>query len=242
MSDVVLAPYHGGLGDHLQFSTLPEEFYKQQNRKTYIWANAPYRNSEIYDFVWGTNPFVLGKSSNEWNAGDPSGIVYQNIGKTSIMNQEASNGLIPKNYYPKIYYKPLKNIKFNDVYLVDFSSITSEYDYPKLLSHYNMLKCMFTNITFLNVVFKNKLSDNNWKQYKTDDESILVNNIFEYYDMMYSSKGFIGLQSGASCLSCAVKEHNSNLQSICFITKQLYAELTEKNNFIFDNIEYFIYE
>jgi hypothetical protein len=59
---------------------------------------------------------------------------------------------------------------------------------------------------------------------------------------MYSSKGFIGLQSGASCLSCAVKEHNSNLQSICFITKQLYAELTEKNNFIFDNIEYFIYE
>ena len=32
-SDVYLAAYHGGLGDSLQFSTLPEEFYKQQGKK-----------------------------------------------------------------------------------------------------------------------------------------------------------------------------------------------------------------
>ena len=51
-SDVYLAAYHGGLGDSLQFSTLPEEFYKQQGRKTYVWGGATFRNQEIYDLVW----------------------------------------------------------------------------------------------------------------------------------------------------------------------------------------------
>ena len=48
MSDVYLKAWHGGLGDALQFSTLPEEFEKQQGRKTYIVADAPFRNEGIY--------------------------------------------------------------------------------------------------------------------------------------------------------------------------------------------------
>ena len=47
MDDVILSAWHGGLGDSLQFSTLPEEFYKQQGRDTYILENAPFRNPEI---------------------------------------------------------------------------------------------------------------------------------------------------------------------------------------------------
>ena len=52
MSDVYLKAWHGGLGDALQFSTLPVEFSKQQDRKTYIVADAPFRNEGIYDLVW----------------------------------------------------------------------------------------------------------------------------------------------------------------------------------------------
>ena len=52
MSDVYLKAWHGGLGDALQISTLPEEFSKQQDRKTYIVADAPFRNEGIYDLVW----------------------------------------------------------------------------------------------------------------------------------------------------------------------------------------------
>ena len=62
MSDVYLKAWHGGLGDALQFSTLPEEFSKQQDRKTYIVADAPFRNEGIYDLVWDKNPYVLGKN------------------------------------------------------------------------------------------------------------------------------------------------------------------------------------
>ena len=70
MSNVYLKAWHGGLGDALQFSTLPEEFSKQQGRRTYILEDAPFRNSGIYDLVWGQNPFVLGKRKGKWSAGD----------------------------------------------------------------------------------------------------------------------------------------------------------------------------
>ena len=62
MSDVYLKAWQGGLGDALQFSTLPEEFSKQQNRKTYIVADAPFRNEGIYDLVWDKIPMFLVKN------------------------------------------------------------------------------------------------------------------------------------------------------------------------------------
>ena len=80
MSDVYLKAWHGGLGDALQFSTLPEEFEKQQGRKTYIVADAPFRNEGIYDLVWDKNPYVHGKKFGEWNAGDLPSIPYREDG------------------------------------------------------------------------------------------------------------------------------------------------------------------
>ena len=52
MNDVYLKAWNGGLGDALKFYKLPEEFLKQQDRKTYIVADAPFRNEGIYDLVW----------------------------------------------------------------------------------------------------------------------------------------------------------------------------------------------
>ena len=52
MSDVLLGSYFGGLGDNLQFSTLPEEFSKQKGRDTYIVSETTFRNKktkEVFD-------------------------------------------------------------------------------------------------------------------------------------------------------------------------------------------------
>ena len=54
MSDVLIKAYHGGLGDCLQFSTLPEQFSKQQGRDTYVLDESNFRNKEIY-FTWFIN-------------------------------------------------------------------------------------------------------------------------------------------------------------------------------------------
>ena len=78
MSDVLIKAYHGGLGDCLQFSTLPEQFSKQQGRDTYVLDESHFRNKEIYDLVWGCNPYIKGVKSGHWNAGDIPEIRFTN--------------------------------------------------------------------------------------------------------------------------------------------------------------------
>ena len=110
MDDVILSAFHGGLGDNLQFSTLPEEFHKQQGRDTYIWSQASFRNQEIYDLVWGCNPYVKGVKDGRRTAGDTPEINFVNPNGyySSITNWEYLHGLEPTNSLPKIYYEPKK--------------------------------------------------------------------------------------------------------------------------------------
>ena len=123
MDDVILSAFHGGLGDNLQFSTLPEEFHKQQGRDTYIWSQAKFRNQEIYDLVWGHNPYIKGIKDGTWTAGDTPEIGHKTLVSDCISNWEALHGLEPTNRYPKIYYKPKKIYGFHNIILVDLSSI-----------------------------------------------------------------------------------------------------------------------
>ena len=108
MSDVLLGSYFGGLGDNLQFSSLPEEFSKQQGRDTYIVSETTFRNKEIYDLVWGCNPYVKGVKEGKRTAGDIPEINFVNPNGyySSITNWEYLHGLKPTNNLPKIYYKP----------------------------------------------------------------------------------------------------------------------------------------
>ena len=116
MDDVILSAYHGGLGDNLQFSTLPEEFHKQQGRDTYIWSQANFRNQEIYDLVWGCNPYIKGIKDGTWTAGDTPEIGHKTLVSDCISNWEALHGLEPTNKYPKIYYEPEKTPAFEMLY------------------------------------------------------------------------------------------------------------------------------
>ena len=110
MNDVLIKAYHGGLGDCLQFSTLPEQFSRQQGRETYVLDESHFRNKEIYDLVWGCNPYIKGVKSGHWNAGDIPDIQFTNRNgyHSCIRNWEELHGLTPTNDYPKIYYEPKK--------------------------------------------------------------------------------------------------------------------------------------
>ena len=221
MSDVILSAWHGGLGDSLQFSTLPEEFYKQQGRETYIWANAPFRNQEIYDLVWGKNPYVKGKKEGERNAGDLAD--YTNRDKTGdwIKDWEAVHGLKPTNSLPKIYYEPEKVEGFEDTILVE-------------------LQKMYSDKRFLEVTFSRQLSNGKFNAYGTNCDSVVeIDDIFSYCDVIGSSYGLIALSSGASHLSSAIKEYSPDLTSICLMEKEWYNRHVNKGNmFIFNNIDY----
>jgi hypothetical protein len=247
MSDVFLAAYHGGLGDYLQFSTLAEEYYKQANRKTFIWDKAFFRNDEIFQLI-STNPYIYGKKCGDWNAGDYPGMMCVPKTDSTISNWEISHGLIPTNKYPKIYYEPKLNQNLNNVVLIDVSSISINYETSKISQACKKLRSDLSDKTFLNVKFKNSINsfkgvniahDGKHNKYNIDSDGELeIENIFHYCDVIASSFGIVTLFSGQSVLSCAIKQYNKNLQIYCIVPSNTFLSHKEKKSFIYDNINY----
>lgn len=242
MTDIFLKAYHGGLGDSLQFSTLPEQFSKQQGKKTYILEDAPFRNPEIYELVWEKNPYVEGKASGTWNAGDTPDIEYSNLTGNTIQNWEKLHGLEPVNTHPKIYYEPENHKDMKDVFIVDFSCISIDYNKGQLKNIFENLKNEYPDRKFLSVYFKNKVSDGKHNVYDIGfDGYIEIENIFRYCDLISSAYGFVSLSSGASHLSSAIKEYSPDLKSICIMPEEWYNIHRDRGLFLFDNIEYLKY-
>ena len=240
MSDVILAAFHGGLGDNLQFSTLPEEFHKQQGRDTYIWSQASFRNQEIYDLVWGHNPYVKGIKDGDWSAGDTPDR-HRVIESDCISNWEALHGLKPTNKYPKIYYEPEKISSFDNVILVDLSSISITYDEEKILKLYDAVRKTHEGMVFLEVEFTNKIKGATIIE--PDVTGVVeIESIFTYVDLMYSSFGVISLHSGQNHLASAIKnQYNNDLAVYCLMDEYEYQRQKDKSIFVFDNVNYLRY-
>ena len=240
MDDVILSAYHGGLGDNLQFSTLPEEFYKQQGRDTYIWSQASFRNQEIYDLVWGHNPYVKGIKDGDWSAGDTPDR-HRVIESDCISNWEALHGLKPTNKYPKIYYEPEKVSAFDNVILVDLSSISITYDEEKILKLYDAVRKTHEGMVFLEVEFTNKIKGATIIE--PDVTGVVeIESIFTYVDLMYSSFGVISLHSGQNHLAAAIKnQYNNDLEVYCLMDEYEYQRQKDKSIFVFDNVNYLRY-
>jgi len=54
---IIISQPWGGLGDNLQYSTLPELFSKK-GYDVYISNNNKVRNNEIFDLIWKMNPYI----------------------------------------------------------------------------------------------------------------------------------------------------------------------------------------
>lgn len=244
MKDIILSAYFGGLGDNLQFSTLPE-LYSKKGYNVYIWSESYFRNQGIYDFVWATNPYIKGKKSGNWNAGDTPDIQLKKTG-SFIKDWEKAHDFERINDYPKIYYRP-KNIKgFENCILVDVTTISTVYDADAIKKIILDLKKEYKDKLFLLIKFKTNLNPptnariaHNGNVYYFDayhDGEVLIESLFHYYDLMYSSYGLISLHTGASHLSTCIKILKNNFESICLIT-----EWTKKREiFFFPNMRYII--
>ena len=249
MDDVYLKAWHGGLGDALQFSTLPEQFSKQQDRKTYILGDAPFRNPGIYDLVWDKNPNVLGKKFGTWNAGDLPEIPYREDGflekngtGNMISNWEKFHGLKPTNKYPKVYYEPEKDKGVKDLFIVDFTSTTVNDNDESLAKSLETIRNEYPDRKFVAVSFTDINVKNDSSGDIKFDGYIEVENIFRYCDLISSVYGYISVHSGGTTLSAALKEYSPELKSICILSESWYNEhQVVDNHFIFDNINYLRY-
>jgi hypothetical protein len=239
MSEIILSAYHGGLGDNLQFSTLPEEFFKQHNKKTFIWSQSSFRNKEIFDLVWGCNPYISGIKEGVWEAGDTPQINLKNIFNNCILNWEIAHNLTPKNKYPKIYYKPKTLSDFKETILLDFSSISMSYSLEELKKIFKLKKEINKKILILK--FKNSLNNisNYNKNFIENEDFYEVNNIFEYCDLINSCQEFLCTHSGQSHLASAIKnDYNKKLTITSLIYKKEFDIHTNRGTFLFDNVDY----
>lgn len=249
MEPVILGAYFGGLGDQLQFSTLPEEFYKQQGRETYLADGSNFRNKEIYDLVWGENPYIKGVMEGERTAGDLESIEVKNHTGNWISNWEYLHGLEPTNIRPKIYYEPRKIPGLGDTILVDLSSITINhndtgygYNLRNVQKTYFELLKRYPDKKFVGVNFKQDIDSSKYNP--EVDETIDVESIYHYCDLMNSSYGVCCFYSGSMALAAAVQRFNEDLKILCITPPSVYnsPRTQDLGIFYFDYVDYLVTE
>ena len=259
-SAIVLYSNFGGLGDNLQLSSLPEEFWKQFGKKTYISSRSNHRNNEIFELVWKSNPYVLGISGKRPIAGDlPAWRSLNNPEVTNLVSHwEFIHGLQVRNDCPKIFYSPRKISELQNTVLIDLSSV-SLYPSPgeNTVNSYNpeLLKSAieeqlenYSKYSFVKVSFNKDLAGGGNSRKNTDIsfkdfeiKNLEVKSIFEYADLMASCGVIVTIYSGAAVLASSIKVYNPELQILTFITKQNYDHEMTNSNYLFNNVNYIKY-
>lgn len=215
----------GGLGDNLQFSTLPEKF-SEKSIEVFISDKNSYRSHEIKELVWTKNPYVKGISSQPSNIGSCIPYRRKYSDKSIVFNQEACHGLEPTNETPKIFYEPKLLKDFENCVFVDISAKSSAPLIPNNFNDY--LKSNFLNKTIIIPSFKNKVDSEKRKDFNFDYE-INIESIFHFCELIHSCNHFVCAFSGQSLLASALNKRNTT----CFVRKAY-----ESCDFCFPNIKY----
>jgi hypothetical protein len=244
---IIFQPW-GGLGDNLQFSTLPE-MAKQKGYNVYISNKNAYRNNEICDLVWKHNPYIDGFTDEHPNAGSTDGSREDGIScqvdharsvlgvASFVYCYEYLHGFNPVHKNPKIYYKP-KFIKEVESYtLFDLGTITLKNDYNiEKLAKFIQTK-YGSNNSFL-LKHKNNIDINNTYRIESD-KKIEFSNIFEFTDLIYSCKKFVCLWGGANALASAIYEHSNKTADVIVPNLRIYNQW---QGFCFETNQYLILE
>lgn len=230
--DIIIYQPWGGLGDNLQFSTLPQ-CYSELGYNVYISRNNVCRNPEIYDLVWKLNPYVKGISDLPPNAGSCKGFNIFNT-ENCIKNMELTHGLDNgSNKYPVIFYKPKQIAELENTLIYDITSISSTYSDEFVKSTFGSLFKKYPQLKRKIIRFKgieNRLTPLFF------DDIITVSNIYEYCDIIASCKVYASLLSGGSSLASAIKRDNEYPEIYTFHHTDTY---NKENMFSFSNINFY---
>jgi hypothetical protein len=200
--DIVLYQPWGGLGDNLQFTTLPELYYNL-GHNVYISTKNVCRNPEIYDLIWKMNPFVKGISDAEPNVGSCKGF-DNNPSFDYVTNHERTHGLTDGyRIYPVIYYKPQFLPELADCLVYDVTAISVIPSDENIKKSFQHIFAQHPNIPI------KKLQYTQIKNRETpyfSHDIYPVQSIYHMCDIMYSCKIFLCLFSGASVLASTIKQ------------------------------------
>jgi len=176
MNPIIIEQPWGGLGDNLQYSTLPELGHKY-GIDVYVSDNNKYRNQDIKKLVWDTNPFLKGFINEPGNIGH-----YQQYEHSFnvIMNWEKKIFGEVHNDSPKLYYQPNLKPKYSNKIIIDDNAFSRPIDFSDVIKNYP------------DAILLNKFFGKN--------TTVLTSSIFEWVDILFSAEKVICQYSGASVL------------------------------------------
>ena len=224
---ILYQPFEG-LGDHLQFSTIPEQL-SNAGYDVYLSETVKFKNHQIYKLIYEHNPFIKGISSEAPNCG----VLNNNWGyegKEHINRMEAICGAPESSIaLPKIYYKPnfLKEFAGKTVVLLEHDSTNYTYDQTLFIVSQTEPDAIFLKTGRGKQMFDVK-----------EDFLVQVENIFHLTDIIYSCKHFICLFSGPSVLASAVKYNNDGPEITCYVPGYMRTYHETEKGYNFFNINY----
>jgi len=186
---IIIEQPWGGLGDNLQFSTLPE-MGKKLGFEVWVSNRNVYRNPDIKRLVWDLNPYIEGFTDESGN------IPFNPVNGNIINHWELEFFGKTENDLPKLYYKPNKLSEYSDRIVIDSNAITSPINFNSVLENYKEQDPIILNSSY-----------NNLKSIQTKD-------IFEWVDILISCKKFICQYSGSSVVTATYKI-NADVYECC---------------------------
>lgn len=245
---IIYQPY-GGLGDNLQFSTLPELFH-EKGIKCYIHVDNSTRNdNEVYDLIWGCNPFIIGKLNDTPNAGSCRLKYWPplNLNMWFIERIEKAHNLQSSSYYPKIYYKPNIILDLSNTILIDLTGVSQVFSFKKYKE--------FIDYFVPKIIYKNKvIKIVNRPKYITDHfeevnkylktrinnvEYYTIDSLHDYCNVINSCYMLIVQNSGIHSLAAAIKQDSKSPNILCFNQHETYTKEQNKGYYNYKNVNYY---
>jgi hypothetical protein len=234
---VVISQPWGGLGDNLQFSTLPERF-AELGLPVFISDRNATRNREIHDLVWACNPYIRGVSPLPPNAGSCRGEALAGLPPLTnfISRVEESHGLAPRNLLPKLYYAPASRPDVADLVLIDVRSTSVRSPASQLREYvsgtirrfgYDPGQCRL--VTFARPVARSDPAVGAFPR-------LGVASIFEYCDVIQACRALITVNSGSMSMAAALRRDAPRPVIHSFATDRQF----NRRNFIYPNVEYYV--
>lgn len=209
-------------------------------KRVYISNKCKYRNEEIKRLVWEKNPYVNGFSDDAPNAGmscfevqEFASSIWKPTG-VSMENIEISHGFLSKDPKPEVYYLPKDINSLSGSLVFDATACTAFKNY-KDVNLIGIINSMFDGKKFF--LKSRRVEYKDYEDFSSDDfETIYVDSIFEYCDVISSCGSFVSLMSGGHSLSQALRLKNT----YCILPKALYDIHYERGLFINDSVVSYI--
>lgn len=236
---MILDVKHGGLGDHLAFSTLPEIAHAQ-GYEVWLSNSSEFRNSEIKEVVWQKNPFFKGFCDQLPNAGHQAISLlegsYRYFDREFIERIEEAHNLRSQNCYPKTYLQHADVTDFNSRTIVDIGSTTHEFSQSTLADflHWSQHHFDINLNEALIPHFKMQVAKNNPNS--NFGIPVLVESLAHYATLLANCHTLVCVHSGAHALAASLHHQGRMPRIICLTRAWNYNSRT----FVFPNVFYHI--